>query len=102
MQASRNWNICFDKVINAYSFIQTFGEACIYKKVSGSSVAFLILYVDDILLIGNDTEFLDSIKGYMNKNFSKKYLDEAAYTLSIKIYRDISRRLISILNEYIP
>ena len=35
-------------------FIQTYGEACIYKKVSGSSVAFLILYVDDILLIGND------------------------------------------------
>src|SRR5215216_252264 len=62
VQASRIWNIHFDEVIKAYSFIQTFGEACIYKKVSGSSVAFLILYVDDILLIGNDIEFLDSIK----------------------------------------
>ena len=30
---------------------------------------FLILYVDDILLIGNDIEFLDSIKGYLNKSF---------------------------------
>ena len=40
--------------------------------MSGSSVAFLILYVDDILLIGNDTEFLDSIKGYLNKSFSIK------------------------------
>ena len=58
-----SWNIRFDSVIKAYGFIQTFGEACIYKKVSGSSVAFLILYVDDILLIGNDIEFLDSIKG---------------------------------------
>ena len=28
-------------------------------------------------------------------SFSKKDLDEAAYTLSIKIYRDRSRRLIS-------
>ena len=54
VQASRSWNIRFDKVIKAYGFIQTFGEACIYKKVSGSSVAFLILYVDDILLIGNN------------------------------------------------
>ena len=33
------------------------------------SVAFLILYVDDILLIGNNTKFLDSIKVYLNKNF---------------------------------
>ena len=42
----------------------------LYKKVSGSSIAFLILYVDDILLIGNDVEFLDSIKGYLNKSSS--------------------------------
>ena len=69
MQASRCWNIRFDSVIKAYGFIQTFGEACIYKKVSESSVAFLISYVDDILLIGNDIEFLDSIKGYLNKSF---------------------------------
>ena len=46
VQASRSWNIRFDEGIKAYGFIQTFEEACIYKKVSGSSVAFLILYVD--------------------------------------------------------
>ena len=67
VQASWSWNICFDSVIKAYGFIQTLGEACIYKKVSGSSVVFIILYVDDILLIGNDIEFLDVIKGYLNK-----------------------------------
>ena len=83
-------------MIKAFGFIQTFGEACIYKKVSGSSVAFLILYVDDILLIGNDIEFLDSIKGYLNKSFSMKDLGEAAYILGIKIYRDRSRRLIGL------
>ena len=58
MQASQSWNIRFDEVTKAYGFIQTSGEACIYKKVSGSFVAFLILYVDDILLIGNDVELL--------------------------------------------
>ena len=36
VQASRSWHICFNNVIKAYGFIQTFGEACIYKKVSGS------------------------------------------------------------------
>ena len=39
------------------------------------------------LLIGNDIEFLDSIKGYLNKRFSMKDLSEAAYILGIKIYR---------------
>ena len=32
VQASRRWNICFDELIKAYGFIQTFGKACIYKK----------------------------------------------------------------------
>ena len=42
VQASRSWNIRFDELIKAYSFIQTCGEACIYKKVSGTTTAFLI------------------------------------------------------------
>ena len=83
-------------------FVQTFGEAYIYKKVSGSSVAFLILYVDDILLIGNDIEFLESIKGYLNKSFSMKDISEATYILGIKIYRDRSSCLIRFFNESVP
>ena len=42
VQASQSWNIRFDKLIKAYSFVQTYGEACIYKKVSGSTTTFLI------------------------------------------------------------
>ena len=72
VQASWSWNIRFDSVIKAYGFIQTFREACIYKKVSGSYVAFLILYGDDILLIRNDTEFLNSIKECLKGVFQRK------------------------------
>ena len=64
--------------------------------MSGSTIAFLIVYVDDMLLIGNDVEFLDSIRGYLNKIFSMKDLGEAAYILGIKIYRDRSKRLIGL------
>ena len=42
VQASQSWNIRFDELIKAYSFIQTCGEACIYKKVSGSTTTFLV------------------------------------------------------------
>ena len=76
--------------------MQTYGEVCIYKKMSGSSIAFLILYVDDILLMGNDIELLESIKAYLNKYFSMKDLGEVAYIIGIKIYRDRSTRLIGL------
>ena len=42
VQASWSWNIYFDKVIKAYGFIQTCGEACIYKKVSGRTTTLLV------------------------------------------------------------
>ena len=57
---------------------------------------FLILYVDDILLIGNDVLMLNSVKESLNGNFSTKDLCEAVYILGIKIYRDRSRRLLSL------
>ena len=61
-QASRSWNKRFDEEIKNFGFIQSKEEPCIYKKVSGSSIVFLILYVDDILLIGNDTTLMEQTK----------------------------------------
>src|SRR3954466_10070986 len=95
-QASRSWNLGFDEVIKAFGFVQNEEEFCVYKKASGSSVAFLVLYVDDILLIGNDVNFLEGVKEYLNGQFSMKDLGEAAYILGIKIYRDRSNRLLAL------
>ena len=39
-------------------------EPCVYKKVSGSAIVFLVLYVDDILLVGNDIPTLESVKSW--------------------------------------
>ena len=72
VQASRSWNIRFDEVIKAYGLIQTYDEVCIYKKMSGSFVAFLILYVDAILLIRNNVEFSRKHKGVFEKSFQRK------------------------------
>src|SRR3954464_5810925 len=95
-QASRSWNLRFDEVIKAFGFVQNVEEFSVYKKQSGTSIAFLVLYVDDILLIGNDVKFLESVKEYLNGQFSMKDLGEVAYILGIKIYRDRSNRLLAL------
>ena len=45
VQASQSWNIHFDELIKSYGFTQTFGKACIYKKVRGSTTAFSDKYM---------------------------------------------------------
>ena len=71
-------------------------EPCVYKKVSGSAIVFLVLYVNDILLIGNDIPTLQSVKSWLGKCFSMKDLGEAVYILGINIYRDRSQRLLGL------
>ena len=61
-QASRSWNIHFDRTIKMHGFIKNGEEPCIYKWANGPVVVFLILYVDDILLIENDIPALQRIK----------------------------------------
>ena len=97
-QASQSWNIHFDEVVKGFGFRQN-EEPCVYKKESGSTVVFLILYVDGILLIGNDIPMLQSVKTSLNNSFSMKDLGEATYILGIKIYRDRSKRLIGLSQD---
>ncbi|GJR51821.1 retrotransposon protein, putative, ty1-copia subclass [Tanacetum coccineum] len=47
------------------------------RKASGSNVTFLILYVDDIIIMGNHIPSLQSVKNYLGKCFSMKDLGEA-------------------------
>ncbi|GJU28271.1 retrotransposon protein, putative, ty1-copia subclass, partial [Tanacetum coccineum] len=82
------------KYPNRFGFTQNRDEPCVYCKASGSNVVFLILYVDDILIMGNNIPILKEVKDYHGKCFSMKDLGEAAYILGIKIYRDGSKRLI--------
>ncbi|GJW88985.1 retrotransposon protein, putative, ty1-copia subclass [Tanacetum coccineum] len=95
-QASRSWNKRFDEEIKKFGFYQNLDEPCVYQKASGSNVIFLILYVDDIILMGNHIPSLQEVKTYLGKYFSMKDLEEAVFILGIKIYRDRSRRLIGL------
>ena len=61
-QASKSWNIRFDASVKSFEFIQCPDEPCVYKKSGKNMIVFLILNVDDILIIGNDVGTLSSVK----------------------------------------
>ena len=53
-EASSSWNKHFDQTTKTLDFNQNENKPCVYKKTQGSMLVFLVLYIDDILLIGND------------------------------------------------
>nr|GFB01867.1 putative retrotransposon protein [Tanacetum cinerariifolium] len=73
-QASRQWNKRFDDEIKKFGFIQNRDEPCVYQKASRSNITFLILYVDDILIMEKSIPMLQSVKTYLGKCFAMKDL----------------------------
>ena len=54
-------------------------EPCVYKKASRSIVVFLVLYVDDILIMGNSVDMMMSTKGWLSRVFSINNLRDPLY-----------------------
>ena len=73
----------FDEVVTANGFKENIVDQCIYMKVSGSKYIFLVLYVDDILHVANDTNLLVKSKQLLFSHFDMKYLGKASYILGI-------------------
>ena len=95
-QASRSWNIKFNQAIKSFGFEQNLDELCVYKRHQDKVVIFLILYANDILLIGNDVGVMSSVKIWLSSQFDMKDLGEASYILGIKLWRDRKNRMLDL------
>ena len=95
-QTSRSWNLHFDDAIKLFDFIKNKKKPYVYKRISESAITFLILYVDDILLIENYISMLTMVKRWLSKEFSMKDLEKASYILVIKVYRDRSKKMLDL------
>ena len=57
---------------------------------------FLVLYVDDILLIENNIVKLSEVKNWLAEQFQMKDLRNAIYVLGIQILRDRKNKLLAL------
>ena len=74
-------------------------DNCTYHKVSESEICYLVLYVDDILLVTNDVGTLYEVKQFLSKNFDMKDMSEASYVIPIKIHRERSQGILALSQE---
>ena len=59
-------------------------------------MVFLVIYVDDILLIENDVETLSLVEVRLSAQFDMKDLGEASHILGIKLMRDRQKRMLGL------
>ena len=58
----------------------------VYKRHQDKVVMFLVLYVDDILFIGNDVRVMSSVKIWLSNQFDMKDFGKVNFILGIKLW----------------
>ena len=62
----------FDEVAHSLDFIECKMDKCVYVKQIGRRFAFLVLYVDDVMLVSNEAQFLQDAKNFLDKRLDIK------------------------------
>lgn len=86
-QAPRQWYKRFDSFIKGVGFLRCEADHCCYFKRLKESYLILLLYVDDMLIVGADLHEIDSLKTKLSEEFAMKDLGEARQILGMRISR---------------
>ena len=79
------WYQKFDTYIRGLGFTRSKEDHCVYFKLIFDHVIYLVLYVDDMLLIGNEKEIIQDLKTQLFSKFDMKDLGAANYILGMEI-----------------
>ncbi|RVX10349.1 Retrovirus-related Pol polyprotein from transposon RE1 [Vitis vinifera] len=87
-QSPRAWFERLGKVIKHYGYTQSQADhTMFYKHSNEGKVAILIVYVDDIVLTGDDCNELEKLKGKLAEEFEIKDLGALKYFLGVEFAR---------------
>lgn len=78
-QAPRCWNAKFNSVLKKYGFIDCHADRCVYVSCFRGIKVYLLLYVDDGLLLSLDSEVLKEVLDDLKANFDIKICDSSNF-----------------------
>ncbi|CAM8956236.1 unnamed protein product [Rhodiola kirilowii] len=88
-QSPRQWNKKFDSCMIGLHFVRSKYDTCFYfKNVNSKFPLYVLLYVDDILMISGDEIDIAKVKNDLSMHIDMKDLGHAKKILGVNIIRD--------------
>ena len=85
-QSPRAWFGLFSSVVQEFGMTQsTANHSVFYHHTSSRQCIYLIVYVDDIVITGNDQDGIQRLKQHLFNHFQTKDLVKLKYFLGIEI-----------------
>ena len=83
-------------LVDDLGFVSSPHDPCLYVRKASSSLTIIGLYVDDLLIAGNNRSEINNIKTDLSRKFEMKDLGEANTILGIQITRNKKEKKIFI------
>ena len=84
-QSPQTWFGKFNEVVLDFGLQQCQVDHSVFNKNSESSKIILVVYVDDIVITGSDSESIIALKVFLQRKFHTKGLDKLRYFFEIEV-----------------
>jgi hypothetical protein len=99
-QAPRQWYKKFESVMEEQGYRKTTSDHCVFvQKFPDGDFIILLLYVDDMLIVGMNSSRIDRLKKQLSQSFAMKDLGPAKQILGIRIHRSREDKKLFISQE---
>ncbi|RVW25573.1 Retrovirus-related Pol polyprotein from transposon RE1 [Vitis vinifera] len=86
-QSLRAWFGRFTKSMRAFGYRQSNSDHTLFLKKQHGKITTLIVYVDDMVVTGNDPEERKALQNYLSREFEMKDLSHLKYFIGIEVSR---------------
>lgn len=95
-QASRMWNEKFHRFVTRIGFKRCSSDYCLYTKFENGIRCYILLYVDDLLIVCDDDKLVRVIKQMLTREFDMTDIGAVNTFLGIHIERDRKNGIIQL------
>lgn len=86
-QSPRAWFGRFTKSMRSFGYKQSNSDHTLFLKRKKGKITALIIYVDDMVVTGDDHEEISKLQKYLSSEFEMKQLGDLKYFLGIEVAR---------------
>uniref|UniRef100_A0A2N9HA53 non-specific serine/threonine protein kinase n=1 Tax=Fagus sylvatica TaxID=28930 RepID=A0A2N9HA53_FAGSY len=84
-QAPRAWFAKFSSTISQHGFSASSYDSALFFRRSDHGITLLLLYVDDMIITGDDVQGIQDLKRFLGQHFEMKDLGPLSYFLGLEV-----------------
>uniref|UniRef100_A0A2N9F3K8 Integrase catalytic domain-containing protein n=1 Tax=Fagus sylvatica TaxID=28930 RepID=A0A2N9F3K8_FAGSY len=84
-QAPRAWFAKFSSTISQHGFSASSYDSALFFRRSDHGITLLLLYVDDMIITGDDVQGIQDLKRFLGQHFEMKDLGHLSYFLGLEV-----------------